>query len=95
METTFMDKCAIISEFSNSFLVNDERFEKINNFNKDIVYPLATLVTNGYVVALDDAVNSIDQAWKDFLGVFGTEDSGFELMYEVLLSAGGDWLQYV
>jgi len=95
METEFMDKCEIITEFSNSFLVNDEAFETVNRFYGDMIYPLANLVTNGYVVALDEAVNSIDRLWVDFLKALDVEDSGFDTLGQVLSKAGGEWLEYV
>jgi hypothetical protein len=95
METDFMDKCAIISEFCNSLLVNDQTFADVNRWYGAMIYPLAELVTNGYVVALDEAVNSIDRLWVDFLKALDVEDSGFETLGQVLLKAGGDWLQYV
>jgi hypothetical protein len=95
METDFMNKAKIISEFSLSFLVNDVRFDKVNRFYNPIVYSLATLLDGGSVVALEPAVKNIDRAWIDFLEVFDVEDKGFTCMAEVCLEAGGEWLEYV
>jgi len=95
METDFMDKCTIISEYYHSFLVNDDRFESLNRFNQDYTYPLAYFISNGYVVALDEAVEAIERLWLQFLEVFDIEDSGFDTLGQVLSKAGGEWLEYV
>jgi hypothetical protein len=95
METEFWNKCEIISEYYHSHLVNDYRFANLNRFNQNYTYPLAYFIANGYVVALDKSVESIERLWLEFLEIFDVDDSGFDTLGQVLLKAGGEWLEYV
>jgi hypothetical protein len=95
METEFLDKCAILDEFRYSFLHEEPQFEDFMYQHDSIMLPLARLIHIGDVIPMEGGVNYINSTWTAFLKVFDIEDSGFQFMYEILLSAGEDWLQYV
>ena len=83
--TTFSNKCVILSELWLTYR-NDEEFEDFINYN-DLGLPLAYAIGNGIVAETDRAKNFIEEAWALLLAGMDLEDTGFESLDE-LLSAG-------
>lgn len=95
MPTEFLDRCAILNEFRNSFLFDEPQFRDFINYYNPLMLPLARLIHMGDVVPMEGGVEGIDRTWEAFLKVFGVKDKKYEFLYDVTKSAGKEWSKYI
>lgn len=95
MPTEFLNRCAILNEFRDSFLFDEPQFEYFNAYYEPLMLPLARLIHMGDVVPMESGVEGIDLTWKAFLKVFGVKDKKYEFLYDVVESAGKEWSKYI
>jgi len=95
MPTEFLNRCAILNEFRDSFLFDEPQFKNFVNQHKSLMLPLARLIHIGDVVPMEGGVEHIDMTWHSFLKVFDVDDKDFENLHDVTKSAGQEWSKYL
>jgi hypothetical protein len=87
-ETTFENKCAILSE-----LWMDERdaedLQDLFNYG-DLGFPLAYAIANGIVEETDKARSFVEETFDLLISSYGLEDEGFEDYDDIILATGID-----
>ena len=81
-ETTFSNKCSILSELWLEFR-DDENFTDFIEYN-DLGLPLAYAIGNDIVVETDSARKFVEEAFDLLLGSMGLEDTGYETLDDIL-----------
>lgn len=74
-KTTFEAKCKILDDFRFQ-LAGDPRFQEFIRLN-DIGFPAANFIVTGIFPATEEAMEHIDETFKDLLKTFGGKDRGF------------------
>jgi hypothetical protein len=95
MPTEFLNRCAILNEFRDSFLFDEPQFKDFIDQHNSLMLPLARLIHIGDVVPMEGGVEHIDMTWEAFLKVFGIKDKQFEYLYDVTKSGGKGWEKYI
>ena len=83
--TDFSNICEILGELYSNYR-DDEQFEEFIDYN-DLGLPLSYFVKEELAVATDEGIESIQQAWTEFLELIGAEDKGFTDLDSLLGSA--------
>jgi hypothetical protein len=81
-ETTFKNKCSILSELWLDFR-DDEEFKDFIEYN-DLGLPLAYAISNDIVTETDRARTFIEEAFDLLLGSMALHDVGYETLDDVL-----------
>ena len=84
-ETTFQNKCDILSELWINYKT-DQNFEDFISYN-DLGLPLAYAIANGIVVATEASVRFIDETFNLLLSSLEVDDKGFDSLDDIFLSA--------
>jgi hypothetical protein len=82
-ETTFQDKCNILSELWMNYR-NDDNFEDFISYN-DLGLPLAYGIANGIVKATDISDKFINETFNLLLSSLEVEDNGYVTLDDVFL----------
>jgi hypothetical protein len=82
-ETTFQDKCNILSELWMNYR-NDDNFEEFIKYN-DLGLPLAYGIANGIVKATDISDKFINETFNLLLSSLEVEDNGYVTLDDVFL----------
>lgn len=82
-DTTFMDKCVILSDLWMGYRT-DEEFKDFIEY-ADLALPLAYMISNEIVSSTDTARQLVEEAWRIFLGGLNIpNDIGFESLEHLL-----------
>jgi hypothetical protein len=82
METPFENKCLILADLWMNYR-DDEEFEDFIQYN-DLGLPLSYCLANGIVERSEMADRFIEEAFELLLAGLDLEDTGFELLDDVL-----------
>lgn len=84
-ETTFQNKCSILSELWMSYR-NDINFEEFISYN-DLGLPLAYAISSGIAKATDLSDKFIGETFNLLLSSLEVADTGFESLDDIFISA--------
>jgi len=82
-ETTFQDKCNILSELWMNYR-NDNNFEEFIKYN-DLGLPLAYIISSGIANASDTSERFINETFNLLLSSLEVEDNGYVTLDDVFL----------
>ena len=85
LKTTYSNQCLILADLWLNFREDDE-FKDFVRYN-DIGLPLAYAIANGIVESTELAERFITETFELLLGGLGMEDTGFELLDDILNEA--------
>jgi len=85
LKTTYSNQCLILADLWLNFREDDE-FKDFVRYN-DIGLPLAYAIANGIVESTDLAERFITETFELLLSGLGMEDTGFELLDDILNEA--------
>ena len=83
MATEFNNKCMILADLWMNYR-DDENLQDYIEYN-DLGLPLAYLISNGIVESNGIANNFVEEAWRLLLEGIGIEDTGFDLIDDILV----------
>lgn len=82
-ETTFENKCNILSDFYFDFKYNPGEWENFIKYN-DLGLPMAFMCKSGLINPTERGISMINETWTTFLALLEIEDSGFENIDDLL-----------
>jgi len=85
LKTTYSNQCLILADLWLNFREDDE-FKDFVRYN-DIGLPLAYAIANGIVESTELAERFITETFELLLSGLGMEDTGFELLDDILNEA--------
>ena len=88
METTFDNKCGILSELWLEYR-NDDEFEDYIKYN-DLALPLAYAISNKIVDKTDSLTNFVNEGFTMLLDLLSVEDDNFQSLDDLFSQAAGN-----
>jgi len=84
-ETTFENKCYILADLWMNYRDDEQFFDFVDY--ADLALPLAFLLDNALVTAVDQAKNMINEAFVMLLAMLQVNDEGFESLDDLFTLA--------
>ena len=84
-ETTFQNKCDILSELWMNYR-NDDNFEEFISYN-DLGLPLAYALANGIATATEVSNKFINETFQLLLSSLEVEDNGYVTLDDIFLDS--------
>lgn len=84
-ETTFQNKCSILSELWMNYR-NDQNFEEFISYN-DLGLPLAYALSNGLAKPTELSDRFVGETFTLLLSSLEVDDTGFDTLDDIFMSA--------
>lgn len=84
-ETTFQNKCNILSELWMNYR-HDQNFEEFISYN-DLGLPLAYILSSGIANATEASERFVGETFNLLLSSLEVDDTGFETLDDIFMSA--------
>ena len=84
-ETTFQNKCNILSELWMNYR-HDQNFEQFISYN-DLGLPLAYILSSGIANATEASERFIEETFTLLLSSLEVDDTGFDTLDDIFISA--------